>query len=426
MAATPVAAHDAGMTSASSFPPPPPSAPPPPSPRPARTLRRSRSERVLGGVAGGVAQTYGVDVALVRIGFVLAAVLGGVGVLVYAIAWLVVPEEDTGDVVVRGLERGEGTRVFPLVLLIVGVALAVGRFDHRGPWIFDFFWPLALIAAGVVLLLARAHREGEPPADAPAAAHDTVEPTADATERVRGAPISGSAPTESAWMQRTPWPTSATRADRPPRPRPFLGPVVFSLLLVFVGGAALAHTSGVLRADPQAVLAIALAGIGAALVVSTWVGRARGLIALGLALLFPLAALSVVDVPFEGGAGERDYRPRTLADLDDEYRLVAGTMTLDLRDIDPRGVTAVEASVAFGELRVLVEHGQPVEIRAEAGAGEVEIAGRRQDGFNPDLDESFSADTGRDVLRLDLRVGFGHVVVERYAPDRGTVQEDAS
>jgi len=62
-----------------------------------RRLYRRRENRVLGGVAAGLADYLHVDVALVRLVFVLAALAEGAGVLAYLILWLVMPEEETGE-----------------------------------------------------------------------------------------------------------------------------------------------------------------------------------------------------------------------------------------------------------------------------------------------------------------------------------------
>ncbi|HWL99907.1 MAG TPA: PspC domain-containing protein [Nocardioidaceae bacterium] len=62
--------------------------------RPVRTLRRSRSDRMVAGVCGGIATTLGVDAAIVRIGLVAATLLGfGTGAVLYLVCWLVMPEE---------------------------------------------------------------------------------------------------------------------------------------------------------------------------------------------------------------------------------------------------------------------------------------------------------------------------------------------
>lgn len=68
-----------------------------PSPeRPKFRLRRSKTDRMLGGVCGGLAESLGVDATLLRIGLVALTLLGaGSGVIVYAAIWLIAPETDT-------------------------------------------------------------------------------------------------------------------------------------------------------------------------------------------------------------------------------------------------------------------------------------------------------------------------------------------
>ena len=61
----------------------------------ARSLTRSKTDRVLGGVCGGIARTYGWDPSIVRIGYVLISILSAAfpGILFYVILWVLVPEE---------------------------------------------------------------------------------------------------------------------------------------------------------------------------------------------------------------------------------------------------------------------------------------------------------------------------------------------
>ena len=58
-----------------------------------KRLFRSRTQSIIGGVAGGLAEYFEVDVVLVRLLWVLAAFVGGGGVLAYIIAWIIIPEE---------------------------------------------------------------------------------------------------------------------------------------------------------------------------------------------------------------------------------------------------------------------------------------------------------------------------------------------
>lgn len=59
-----------------------------------KQLRRSRSNRMLGGVCGGIAQYFGVDPVAVRVAYAIVAVITGGGALIaYPILWIVMPEE---------------------------------------------------------------------------------------------------------------------------------------------------------------------------------------------------------------------------------------------------------------------------------------------------------------------------------------------
>jgi phage shock protein PspC (stress-responsive transcriptional regulator) len=58
-------------------------------------LHRSRTDRMIGGVLGGLAESLGVDAALLRVGLIALTLLGaGIGVVLYVAAWILVPEGD--------------------------------------------------------------------------------------------------------------------------------------------------------------------------------------------------------------------------------------------------------------------------------------------------------------------------------------------
>jgi phage shock protein PspC (stress-responsive transcriptional regulator) len=70
----------------------PPSWPPPPPGPPVRPqLRRSRTDKILGGVSGGLAEYSGIDALLWRVGFVALTLAGGTGIIVYLLLWLLMP-----------------------------------------------------------------------------------------------------------------------------------------------------------------------------------------------------------------------------------------------------------------------------------------------------------------------------------------------
>lgn len=139
---------------------------PPQGPEP-RRLHRSRDNRVIAGVCGGIGEYFGIDAVLVRIGFVLLVFAGGLGILAYILGWIFISEEpDWGRsdpestferaVAAAGVEPRGGAVVLGLVFVGLGILFLL---DVAWPdflsW--DYLWPLALIAVGAAIVL-RARR----------------------------------------------------------------------------------------------------------------------------------------------------------------------------------------------------------------------------------------------------------------------------
>ena len=91
------------------------------------TIRRSATEAKLGGLCGGVAQHWGIDPVLVRVGWVLLALSGGIGLVLYLAGWLLIPVEGNEKAPVDDL-FGESVRRWPRELwitLVVVLTLAM-------------------------------------------------------------------------------------------------------------------------------------------------------------------------------------------------------------------------------------------------------------------------------------------------------------
>ena len=73
-----------GMTTMTDLPPVPPAPP-----APVRQLRRSSTDRVAAGVAGGLGEYFGLDPVLFRVLFAVTSFFGGAGIVAYLLAWLV-------------------------------------------------------------------------------------------------------------------------------------------------------------------------------------------------------------------------------------------------------------------------------------------------------------------------------------------------
>ncbi|MGH3244433.1 MAG: PspC domain-containing protein [Spirillospora sp.] len=58
-----------------------------------KKLRRTRDDRILAGVCSGAARFLGVDANIIRVGLGVFTLFGGAGIALYAIGWLLIPEE---------------------------------------------------------------------------------------------------------------------------------------------------------------------------------------------------------------------------------------------------------------------------------------------------------------------------------------------
>ena len=125
--------------------------------RPAR-LFRSKSDRMLAGVCGGLGEYFGVDPVWFRIGFVLLGLGGGSSVLLYLLFWIVMPEAtDDGE----GREWPSSSAppasvIVGLILIAVGGMILVNVME---PSIGRFFWPLALVCIGLAVIAGGRSRD---------------------------------------------------------------------------------------------------------------------------------------------------------------------------------------------------------------------------------------------------------------------------
>jgi phage shock protein PspC (stress-responsive transcriptional regulator) len=148
------------------LPPPmePPSWPPPPhGPWPVRPqLRRSRTDKILGGVNGGLADYSGIDALLWRVGFVALTLAGGAGIVVYLLLWVLMPAGPPAVPGVPGaaLEKTPARPRSPVpgvtiaaLLIVVGLLSLI---THLGNWDIGArgFLGSALIVVGLGLVAA--------------------------------------------------------------------------------------------------------------------------------------------------------------------------------------------------------------------------------------------------------------------------------
>lgn len=120
-----------------------------------RRLHRSRTNRVLAGVCGGIAEHYGSDPTAVRLAAVVIGLFTGIVpmVVLYVVAAIVVPEvgASPGDRPTANVEPGQATLVLGALLVVLGIA-GFANVWLRIEW--EQVWPLALIGLGAVMVVA--------------------------------------------------------------------------------------------------------------------------------------------------------------------------------------------------------------------------------------------------------------------------------
>ena len=147
----------------------------------AKKLYRSRRDKVIGGVAGGLANYFEIDVVIIRLLFVLLVLAGGGGVIGYLILWIVVPmepyftpytEQKPGPKPNPGAEPGNEQQsesansdtsgqphaerknnsgvVAGIILIVLGMVFLT---HQMVPWFhLHYFWPILLIVGGIFII----------------------------------------------------------------------------------------------------------------------------------------------------------------------------------------------------------------------------------------------------------------------------------
>jgi phage shock protein C len=129
-------------------------------------LTRSQHDRVLGGVCGGLARTWQIDVTLVRLAFVLLALAGGTGILLYLLLLILMPlegsEVGTGEAgSISDSERQHRTTlVVGGALILMGAWLLLGQIPGLHWITLRNLGPLLLIGVGVWMIANRARQRG--------------------------------------------------------------------------------------------------------------------------------------------------------------------------------------------------------------------------------------------------------------------------
>ena len=322
-----------------------------------RKLTRSSDDKVVGGVAAGLARHLGVDPILVRVAFVIITLAWGVGLLGYVALLFFVPDD-------KGERVSPPTTLGAILAVTVVVLACLLGFAGTDQWAWSLPWggliALVLLAAAAVFA----------------------------------------------------WRAADGRDDGPAR----LGRLTLIVVgLMFAGvlglGAGLAAAAGA-GAGAAAVVVVC----GLALIVAAFRGGARWLIVPAFLVATPVALVAASDLSLEGGFGERTYRVERFASLSPLYRLGAGELRVDLRRLAadlPSGRTVVRAKLGAGSLQIAVPADTCVAFDVKVGAGELNSLGQKSEGI--DVSDSYDprVSPSTPVVVIDAEVGFGEIQIHR-------------
>jgi phage shock protein PspC (stress-responsive transcriptional regulator) len=335
-----------------------------------RRLTRSRDDRVIAGVSGGLGRYFGIDPVIFRIAFGASLLIGGLGGLIYLAAWVFIPADDSAPgQTTQPRERSGALMAIAIIVLILvaGPLLLAPILLVLGAGLLAGLVVLPLAAIALVGFLVWWLVSGDRPAGS--------------TRDVLIAVALG------------------------------VG-LLIVCCVIFVAGAWAAAVGG------GGVVAALVIAAGLMLIAGAFMGGARWLILPALALALPVAFVAAADVDFDGGIGEREYRPTSIAQVRDRYELGMGSLVVDFRDVrlPVKDSTSVTLDVGVGEGVVVVPEDVCVLSQADVGVGAVEVFDHESGGVDVDWDEQPRVRPGVPVLYVHGDVGIGLLQVKHAAP----------
>ena len=398
--------------------------------------RGTGGDKVLAGVCHGAGRYFDVDPVIFRIVLVVLALTGGIGLIVYGMGWLVVPQQGERESEAHRLLSGriDGPPLTAVLMTLVGCGLYASMLGNGPNQAFSLL--LLAATAGAVYWSQQRGRAGAA-GEAPVAAG----PAVDAPPAAQAPPEPGSSP--SWWrepMSKEPgylW----GPADEEPGPGRLLPwrtwiPLpaqhkdhawVFGLVVFLVAATAgVAGTGASWPFQPVGVsleigLASALGVFGLAYLVASFAGRPRGGTAFW-SLLTVAGLVAAATLPKTGqGVGESVWRPLTASAVQPLYERGAGSGELDLTGLRLQGAeVSTELKLSTGRATLRLPRNALVHLRYDIGLGDVRLPGDDKDGVDVKrvrhqlLDYGPAAGTpAAGTVDVTVHVGIGQLRVFR-------------
>ncbi|MFG3409115.1 PspC domain-containing protein [Streptomyces sp. NPDC048142] len=433
---------------------------------PKQTLRRTPRQKVVAGVCGGLGRYCDVDPVIFRIVLGVLSVTGGIGLIFYGFAWLLLPADGDDENEARKLLSGrvDGASLVALLLALIGCGLFLSMLHNRSMLAFAALLTLAVVGFSVWTQSRRAAAPEAPTAPPGAPAPPTgpahaggglgtpppevkAPPTPgspswwrdpiikDGTTGPAGysylwgppdtnigaarAGVKAGRPTPDAPF-RTPQPSPAPRG-----PRSIGGPVFLTALVAGGLGTGLSWEQRPLGAALQIGLVAALAVFGLGLLIASVLGRTGfGTVLMAMITAGLLAGAAVLPKDIDTSWARQDWRPVSVTAVQPHYALSTGDARLDLSGLKVPGGETVRTGldVAAGRAAVVVPKDVTVKVRAEVGLGEIRLEEGQRVQVRINSDEARqrtlpppAGTKPAGTIELELEVGIGQVEVTRAA-----------
>lgn len=215
--------------------------------------------------------------------------------------------------------------------------------------------------------------------------------------------------------------TPRTKVARPRKPHSPLVPLTLALVFVVEGVAIGLGDAGVAVPSVGQLAALALLIVGAGLVVGAWWGRARWLIPIGVLMTLPVLMASFIHTPLRGRLGSEYLQPQSAARIPTEYKLLYGSVDVDLfKASDFTGTKQLHITAGAGHVSIYAPQRLNLTLDAHVEWGKVIAGGRYRDGADLSVHRDYPGRPGAGTLEVDVDGGLVSVYVERLsAEERG-------
>ncbi|MGW1072977.1 PspC domain-containing protein [Streptomyces sp. NPDC002537] len=414
------------------------------SPTASPPLRRSREHKVVAGLCGGLGRCFDLDPVIFRVVLGVLAATGGLGLIIYGFAWLLIPmegeEENEGRRLLSG--RVEGPALTAVLCALVGCGLFLSMLNNGT--VMTFALMLTIATVGAAYWSSHRHR---PEGEEAAATAQKPQKTMEAPPETKAPPAPG---TPSWWRDpivkdgttgpmgtatgylwgpdESPYDKELAKRTRSRRVAPVgrpLGGWTFLLAMIALAiGTGLSWHHQPLGTSLEIGLACALGVFGLGITVSSLYGRTGG----GTVVAAVLTAALLVGAAALPKSVTSDWRRATWHPVSAPavqgatYKVGSGVGVLDLTGLQwPKDAPVrTGAEVGAGQLRLVVPEDVTTKLTIEVGVGDIRMPGEGRDKVDvkPGQKQHLTLEprvgqSSRGTLEIRLKVGIGQVEVDR-------------